>query len=151
VDYFPTPSSTTFIYQAGEPYNFDSTAEFVADAQLWLDQPGTNFGWMLIVLNETENFTARRFGSRESGSDAPRLSISYQPPPTFTKISAANDFLLLEYVSPPGFAHQVQFTDDLQSGHWQSFPPIGPYPNATTIVFSPPMLGAQGFYRLKVY
>jgi hypothetical protein len=150
-DYTPSPSSTTFIYQAGDPYTFDSTASLVADAQLWLDQPGTNFGWMLIVQNETDNFTARRFGSRESVIDAPRLSVTYQPPPPFTKISAANGLVLLEYVSTSNYAHQVQFTTNLLGGNWQSYPPIGPFTNNTPVNFGAPMPGEQGFYRLKVY
>ncbi len=151
LDYVPSPSSTTFIYQAGDPYTFDSTATLVADAQLWLDQQGTNFGWMLIVQNETENFTARRFGSRESGSDAAKLSVTYQPPPPISKITAGNGSVLLEYVSPANYAHQVQFTTNLLGGSWQSYPPVGPFTNDTPIFFGSPMPGDQGFYRLKVY
>jgi len=151
VDYVPAPSTTTWVYEAGNPYSFDSTASLVADVQLWLDQPGTNFGWMLIVQNETDNFTARRFGSRESAFDAPRLSVTYQAPPPFTKISTGNGLVLLEYASPTNYALQVQFTTNLINGNWQSYPPIGPFTSATQVVFGESMSGGQRFYRLKVY
>ena len=151
LDYFAGASALTWVYQAGEPYTFDSTPALVADAQLWLDQPGTNFGWMLIVQNETVNFTARRFGSRESAFDAPRLEVQFQPPPPIDKITAGTGYVLLDFVSPAGFGLQVQFRDDLLTGSWQSYPPIGPYTNATPISYVAPMGGAQRFYRLKVH
>lgn len=151
VDYSPDASTLTWVYQAGEPYAFESTPELVDDVQLWLDQPGTNFGWMLIAQNEIQNFTARRFGSRESALDAPRLAVEYQPPPPIDSITAATGHVLLDFVAPPGFAYQVQFRDDLLVGSWQSYPPIGPYTNAAPVSYAVPMAGAQRFYRLKVY
>jgi len=151
LDFVSSRSSFAFVYQAGEPYTFDSSPELVADTQLWLDQPGTNFGWMIIELVETNAFTARRIGSRESPINAPRLSIYYQPPPPITKISAGNGLVLLEYVSTANYAHQVQFTTNLLDPSWQSYPPIGPFTNNTPIYIGMPMPGDQGFYRLKVY
>ena len=151
VDYVSSRSSFTFVYQAGEPYTFESSPELLADTQLWLDQPSTNFGWMIIELAETSPFTARRIGSRESPINAPRLSITYQPPPPITGISAINGLVLLEFFSAANIAHQVQFSTNLISGSWLSYPPIGPFTNATTVYFGTPMQADQGFYRLKVY
>jgi hypothetical protein len=58
-----------------------STAAMVADVQDWLDNPATNFGWVLIG-NETADKTARRFDSRESPTTAhrPVLTIDFIPP-----------------------------------------------------------------------
>ena len=151
VDYVAAPSTTTFVYQAGDSYNFGSSAALVADAQLWLDHPGTNFGWMLIVQNESEAFTARRFGSRETLYDFARLDVEFQPPPPITGFSAANGMVLLQFLSTANFAHQLQFTTNLTSGTWLSYPPIGPFTNPTTVHFGTPMFGPQGYYRLKVY
>ena len=44
---------------------WSSTAAMVSDVQGWLDNPGTNYGWVLIG-DEATKTTTRRFGSRES-------------------------------------------------------------------------------------
>ncbi len=58
-----------------------STAAMVADVQAWLDNPATNFGWVLIG-NEAADRTARRFDSRENRNPAyrPVLTIEFIPP-----------------------------------------------------------------------
>ncbi len=64
-------------------YVWGSTAGMVADAQDWLDNPSTNFGWV-VVGNEAALGTAKRFGSRETpvrGLVAgPRLVIDFAGP-----------------------------------------------------------------------
>jgi hypothetical protein len=49
----------------------------VADVQGWLNNPKSNFGWMLISESEDTRFTARRFGSREDPNNAPLLDVQY--------------------------------------------------------------------------
>ncbi|UCG49839.1 MAG: DNRLRE domain-containing protein [Phycisphaerales bacterium] len=62
-------------------YTWGTTAQMVADVQQWLDNPASNFGWMLIG-NETESRTSKRFSSRESDNAAyrPLLSVSFTAP-----------------------------------------------------------------------
>ena len=82
VDFVTQFSSDTFIYGVNfSPYLFDTTRRLVDDVQLWLDQPGQNFGWMLLSQAENEVFSARRFGSREDPFLAPRLMIDFTPVP----------------------------------------------------------------------
>lgn len=77
VDYAIELSADQFIYGVGDsPYTFGSTADMVADAQYWLDNPLSNFGWMLKSQAEATDFTARRFGSRES-IFPPTLLVDY--------------------------------------------------------------------------
>ncbi len=61
---------------------FNSTnPKMLEDVQSWLDNPGSNFGWILIG-DETTDYTGRRFGSGESGVDTrPTLTILYTPAP----------------------------------------------------------------------
>lgn len=61
-------------------YSWSSTG-LVADVQLWLANPGTNFGW-LIKGDETTAKTAKRFDSRENGTigQRPVLRIGFIPP-----------------------------------------------------------------------
>lgn len=50
----------------------------VADVQSWLDNPGTNFGWVLVG-SELLPGTARELDSRE-GANPPLLDIDFTPP-----------------------------------------------------------------------
>ena len=47
------------------------------DVQSWLDDPASNFGW-LVLGDESEISTAKRFDTRESASP-PVLTIIYRP------------------------------------------------------------------------
>lgn len=56
-----------------------SSAQMIADVQSWLDNPASNFGW-LVLGDESTNVTAKRFDTRESASP-PVLTIEYIPAP----------------------------------------------------------------------
>ena len=49
----------------------------VADVQGWLDNAGSNNGW-IVIGDENNPTTTRRFDSREGGS-SPQLLIDYTP------------------------------------------------------------------------
>jgi hypothetical protein len=62
-----------------------SSPQMATDVQSWLDDPSTNFGW-LVLGDESINGTAKRFDTRES-TDPPVLTIQYEtqgPRPTPT-------------------------------------------------------------------
>ncbi|MDA0988012.1 MAG: DNRLRE domain-containing protein [Chloroflexi bacterium] len=61
-------------------YTWGSTPEMVADVQAWLDDPSSNFGW-LLKGNEVDFQTAKRFDSKERISEATRpvLIIVWEP------------------------------------------------------------------------
>jgi len=65
---------------AGEDIVFNATTAMIARVQGWLDQPSTNFGWM-VVGNESATRTAKEIESRESSSAStrPTLAIDYLP------------------------------------------------------------------------
>jgi hypothetical protein len=80
-DFVATSSGGQSVYSvANSPYFFTS-AQLAADVQSWLDNPGMNHGWMLLANDEGPNFTARRFGSREDGINAPQLVVQYAAVP----------------------------------------------------------------------
>jgi hypothetical protein len=55
-----------------------SSSQMRADVQSWLDDPVSNFGW-LVLGDESEIVTAKRFDTRESASP-PVLTIQFRPP-----------------------------------------------------------------------
>jgi hypothetical protein len=59
-----------------------TSAQMVADVQSWLDNPASNFGW-LVLADESASPTAKRFDTRESTSP-PVLTIEYTGPATIT-------------------------------------------------------------------
>ena len=56
-----------------------SSAQMIADVQSWLDNPASNFGW-LVLGDESAIATAKRFDTRESASP-PVLTIQFIPGP----------------------------------------------------------------------
>ena len=65
-------------------YNFASTPQLVSDVQGWLDNPATDFGWLLRSESEQVGRTIRRFYSRLDPANGPALTIQYTtvPEPT---------------------------------------------------------------------
>lgn len=78
-DFSTAPSASQSVTGIGS-YTWGSTPEMVSDVQQWLDNPSTNFGWV-IVGNEDTVQTVKRFDSRDNVSPAvrPRLDVTYQP------------------------------------------------------------------------
>lgn len=77
-----------------------STPALVADVQGWLDNPATNFGWMLVNTNETGTQTFRGFYSRNF--DPPSIPTSPLIP-TGSPLTEVADFwpmLTVSYVVP---------------------------------------------------
>src|SRR5436190_16796661 len=76
-DFSATVSASQSVGGVGQ-YTW-SSAQMVADVQLWLDSPTSNFGW-LVLGDETASATAKRFDTRESASP-PVLTIQFTPGP----------------------------------------------------------------------
>jgi len=76
-DFSATVSASQSVGTTGQ-YTW-SSAQMVADVQSWVDNPSSNFGW-LVLGNETAIATAKRFDTRESASP-PVLTIEYTPGP----------------------------------------------------------------------
>ena len=72
-DFSPTVSASQSVGGTGQ-YTW-SSAQMVADVQSWLDNPASNFGW-LVLGDETGIATAKRFDTRESASP-PMLTIEF--------------------------------------------------------------------------
>ena len=68
-------------------FNWRSTANMVADVQLWLNNPSQNFGWILKADDETTTQSFRAFFTHDAvnvPADAtfvPTLTITYVPEP----------------------------------------------------------------------
>lgn len=72
-DFSATVSASQSVGPVGQ-YTWNS-AQMVADVQSWLDNPASNFGW-LVLGDESGSGTAKRFDTRESASP-PVLTIEF--------------------------------------------------------------------------
>lgn len=86
-DYSGITSATTAVNAASNTYDWND-AQMVTDVQAWVDGTSSNYGWV-ILGDETTNQTAKRMGSRENGTpaDRPKCHIEYNPPLPVTLIS----------------------------------------------------------------
>jgi hypothetical protein len=78
-DYDATATATLLVPVA-PGFNSWNSAQLAADAQLFLDVPTDNHGWILVG---TETSNARRFESRTGPTPAnqPVLTVEFTPPP----------------------------------------------------------------------
>ena len=87
-DFSATVSASQSVGPLGQ-YTW-SSAQMVADVQGWLDNPASNFGWLMLG-DESVFLTAKRFDTRESASP-PVLAITYIPAGTPTPTAYADRF-----------------------------------------------------------
>ncbi len=99
-DFATSPSASAIVNDIAGFCTWGSTVAMVADAQAWLDNPATNFGWF-VIGDEANIGTAKRFDSREAPDPTfrPVLTVTFTPPcyancdaSSVAPILTANDF-----------------------------------------------------------
>ncbi|HEX7878828.1 MAG TPA: multicopper oxidase domain-containing protein, partial [Candidatus Eisenbacteria bacterium] len=109
--YQGTPSATASV-AAQNPYAWSGPG-MVTDVQAWLDGVATNFGWVLVGVENAGN-TEKRYASRQYAADTsyrPRLTITYTvPPPDPTGACCLDDGTCDE---------QTETACQSLGGHWQ--------------------------------
>jgi hypothetical protein len=139
-----TPSSTVTMNGLAR-YVFAATPTLIADVQTWANNPSSNYGWLINSASPASQ-TARRIGSRESGSaTAPTLEITFTPPaplePRITSFdfSVAGVTLTWTGGSAP---YRIARADNI-NGPWTF---VTPTTSATTA--TAPLGAVNGFYRV---
>jgi hypothetical protein len=143
VDFSSTISATTAISEAGS-YSFTN---LLADVQFWIDHPDQNFGWILLSESESVPYTARRFGSRESGS-SPSLTVTYVARPVITRPQVTANRFNLTFAGQVGQGYLVQGADALATGTWVTLTNIPPLGTSQTITFNTAITNNHRFYRI---
>jgi hypothetical protein len=64
-----------------------TSAQLIADAQAWLDTPGTNNGWRLTSSTEGNTAQVQRFASAEAASLQPSLAIDFSCKAGFVEVA----------------------------------------------------------------
>lgn len=98
-------------------------AGLVADVLGWAADPASNHGWLLKSDKESEAFTARRVGSRESASAVATLTLEFVTGlvrPVIRRWGRVGDLFELEFRGEPGNVYEVQYRDaHAGEGGWQ--------------------------------
>jgi hypothetical protein len=124
-DSVSTPSSFVAVGSANSTeYTFSSMAGLVADVQGWINNPSSNFGWLLISEDEITPQTARRFGAREDPANPPVLTINYSmpslgvtiQPPSQDVLEGSSVTFTANATGTPPFAYQWFFNANALTG-----------------------------------
>lgn len=122
-----------------------SGSGLTADVQFWVDNPSQNFGWLMTSRAESSSRSVRGFASREGGSNAATLTVTYTPPPPpnvapsasitdpddgDTFISPANVTIRVAASDSDGTVVRVEFFDGLNSLGSDT---TAPYTRTTTL------------------
>jgi hypothetical protein len=156
VDYANVGSSTVFIDEL-RSYTFNSTPTLVADVQAWLDNSGTNFGWMLITESEGVVYTARRITAREDPFAPPTLTVQYstgsQPPPaippTISQVALAGNQIRFSFNVESNRTCAVEFRSAVGTGTWGTLTNIPAQPAPATIIVADTVASPGRFYRVR--
>ena len=151
-DYVSESSAVTFVFGVGDsPYTFASTPALAADVQAWVDDPSTNFGWMLICESEADNFTARRFASREDTDLEPYVLVQYDPPPHVDLVAATNAQVNLSFTAQSNQSYTVEFRVSFSSSDtWLTLTNFPVAPVTIERMISDSLTQAQRYYRLRL-
>lgn len=148
LDYSTNLSASTFVFGADDPIQFEPTPELVADVQFWLNNPGADFGWMLISDSENVRKTARRFGSSEAASDTPRLIVQFIPPPRIERVQQSNSQVQFVFTARAGQTYRVEFRDALANGNWPTLTNIAAQTMTTNVTVFDALTRSQRYYRV---
>lgn len=152
-DYSATASASALMGLSA--LNF-TAAGMAADVQMWLDSAGTNFGWMVKIVNEATFGTASRISSREAPSGAPSLTIEYTvsstppaTPPTISGTVLESDAIRFSFNAESNRTYAVEFRDSLTTSNWSVLTNIPAQPANTTVHITNSVSGDERYFRVR--
>jgi hypothetical protein len=127
-DYSETSGATASSGNTKSTRRFVFNESGIADLQNELENPDSNFGWMLISENESTAKTARRWATRENSSTPPQLEIEFSikappvviVPPVITSISIELDGATVEFAAQKGVTYMLEAVSNVESSDWAS-------------------------------
>jgi hypothetical protein len=124
----------------------------VADVTTWVRSATNNFGWMLLCDDESSNFTARRFSTREDTFNSPPfLELHYLVPPRIDSIQHYGGQCNLSFLAWAGQGYVVEYRDSFTTGNWQPLARVSPFAQDTHILVVDTTRAPQRFYRLNTF
>lgn len=153
VDFISTPSGTAPISPStlsGPSLSQFSTAEILADIELWRANPGTNFGWILRAQNDLAG-SGKQIASREDAVNSPVLVVQYTlpaPPIVLLNPAIVNGQMRFSFEAAAAQAYEVQFNHSLTNSNWEFLEFISAPPTNSLINITTPVQGEHRFFRV---
>ena len=151
---FGSATSSVVALDGPGSYRFPATPALIADVQSWVDSPATNFGWIVLGLNESIVASARRVASRESLSGRPLLTVGYTRAATqivnFDSIQGGSSGPVLRFRAVAGNVYSVWFRDDLKQLDWQTLTNVSSKFSDEDAVVRDEVGGGVRFYQLAI-
>ncbi|MGZ4987875.1 MAG: DNRLRE domain-containing protein [Limisphaerales bacterium] len=145
-DYLSGSTAEKFISDTTSyDFRFGTLAQ---DVQFWLDNPQSNFGWMLMARDETQISTARRFGSREDPDNTPTLDITFIPATHIDAPTISSNQITFNFVAFAQQNYAVEYCDALAT-NWTVLTNIPAQLAQTNIIVSDSLTATQRFYRIN--
>ena len=155
-DFISTSSAQTIVgATTNTGYTWSSTPALVADVQGWVDNPSSNFGWLLENNNEVGTRTFRAFFTREETNSAyqPQLQVTFTPPMEPPALSMATvssgQFQITASNVVVGLTNYLQASTNLSSpAFWVSIQTNVAASNTMTFTGLSPTNAPAQFYRV---
>jgi hypothetical protein len=150
-DFGSTTNASQVIAGAG-PYSFASE-DLAADVQQWLDDPETNFGWLLRSQSESTPGTIRRFAGRLDSINPPVLEINYTlpvspaTPPRLFDVALVDSQIRFSFNAESNRTYTVDFRDTLGTTNWSELTSFPAEPADTTIHITNDVAGDERYFR----
>ena len=151
VDYLVQSSASATMNSFTMVFTSQSLA---ADVEAWLQDPDSNFGWLLKIDDENSTVTASKFATREDSANAPVLKVEYELPTTPTA-PTLGDFgrfageIRFSFNGESGLTYTVEFTGDPATTNWVTLTNISALPSPTVIQIADSLKPANRFYRAR--
>ena len=152
LDYSINISQTNFFGSTTGLYTFVSNSSLVANVQNWLQNPGTNFGWIVISESQGVNSTERTLASREVTANAPTLLVQFTlpaVPPIITSFPLTDDLFQFSFNAESNRTYAVQYISDLLNTNWSVLTNFDASPILTNFIVSDPLTSSNRFYRVQ--
>jgi hypothetical protein len=156
---YVTPASImgqlTPVPMGGPPTTNDfSSPGMVEDVQLWLNDPGTNFGWILHATGGMAG-TGRQVASREDPTRKPMLIVEYtlsEPPPatppTISGTMLEEGSIRFSFNAESNRTYAVEFRDSLVAGNWSVVTNIPALSADSILHITNSIAGGEGYFRV---
>jgi hypothetical protein len=151
VDFSSKISQTNLFDDSQTPHTFVSSSNLVADVQNWLQNPGTNFGWVIIGESQGTLYTERTVSSRE-GTSPPILLVQFTlpaAPPAIMQLPLTNGIFRFSFNADSNRTYAVRYTGNLSGTNWNMLTNFSAAPTPTNFIVSDPLTASNRFYRVQ--
>ena len=148
-DFLEESSAAQFVPGLVDTYSFGPSDGLTKDVQSWIQNPASNFGWILYPRQEDVDFTARQFASRESATP-PVLQVSFVIPPKITQLETAGNQVKVHFQSRAGYSDRVEYRDQLGQGTWTTLASFAVQGSPGELIANDDLAGGTRFYRVVI-